>query len=329
MEIYNNKAQFILAQSLADFQQTCGYVLKIGIELEFYLLDNNGLPFVLEANTIQNFFHDLEAQLTTEHIQIYGFEEEDGDNQFEIKLAPTADLLQLATDIQHTKECIRNTATQHALMADLSTTPIPGDCSNSLQFNLSLWRDDANCFSSQDMLSNELVLFSINGLLLTLAESMIFFSPEVKDYQRHNIAVNRAIYARGKQVAPINISWGFNNRTAAIRIPSFTANIDLHQDQQLSWSAQLQQKIDLNLCRIEHRVPSIHCHPTLAMAAIIQALKRGLILQQTPKYYVSGDAYDTVNYILPGFANSLAQAQHDFQTQNYLKNIFDNLRQKE
>lgn len=323
MERYIQQAERILNDSITNFQQTCPYQLKIGIELEFYVLDQSRLPFTVQPELVNQLFTELERQLVARHVAVYGFEEEDGDNQFEVKLDPTFDLLKLVRDIRETRQCIQKVASTLGVMADLHTSPLPGDCSNSLQFNLSLWQGAQNLFSSEDMLNNSLVLFSINGLLLLLPESMVVFSPLVEDYQRYNIQVNRLIYARGKQVAPINLSWGLNNRTTAIRIPSITANMDLKADQQGGWMVQIKQKLNLALCRVEHRIPSINCQLELSLSAILEAVKLGLQLQQFPDYYISGNAYDSVNYDLPGFANSLESAKRIFINGVYLKSIWD------
>jgi glutamine synthetase len=49
---------------------------------------------------------------------------------------------------------------------------------------------------------------------------MVIFAPSIQDYLRFNLDLNRNLHKNKKYTAPVNISWGYNNRTALIRIPT-------------------------------------------------------------------------------------------------------------
>src|SRR5205085_85925 len=84
--------------------------------------------------------------------------------------------------------------------------------------------------------------------------------------------------------APINVSWGTDNRSCAVRaIPSPRTE----------------------LCRIECRRPGADANPYLALAALIVSAADGLRRKATPPEAVAGDAYARDDLaMLPGSLES-------------------------
>lgn len=68
---------------------------------------------------------------------------------------------------------------------------------------------------------------------------------------------------------PLDASWGFNNRTVALRIP----HSDAHNT------------------RIEHRIAGADANPYLAAAAVLAAMLDGLRQPAEPTAAVTGNAY--------------------------------------
>jgi glutamine synthetase len=92
-----------------------------------------------------------------------------------------------------------------------------------------------------------------------MADSTLIFAPHQNSYDR---------LVPGKH-APTSIGWGYENRTAAIRIPAGNA------------AAR----------RIEHRVAGGDVNPYLMLAAILGAALCGIEDGQEPPAPVSGNAY--------------------------------------
>ena len=69
--------------------------------------------------------------------------------------------------------------------------------------------------------------------------------------------------------APINVQWGYDNRTCGIRVPH-------------SGPAAR---------RIENRLPGVDCNPYLAIAATLAAAWLGIVEKQQPSAPLEGDAY--------------------------------------
>lgn len=313
-----NRSQ-LLQQAITDLVPHLPGQPQIGVEIEFYLLEHPQEPVNWSPDQIETFFTTLQTALVHSNVKLYGIEEEDGEGQFEVKLPPYTNLPILVEDIAKTQECIRQIAKDFEIMADFATTPLPQDCSSSLQFNISLLDAEGhNLFASREPAEEPLLIRIVYGLLATLKESIVFFAPHKEDYQRYDIDNNRRLYSRGKQVAPINLSWGPNNRTAALRIPAITANIDLTNDRKTSWVNQLEQHIDLKLCRIEHRVPAIACNLELSLVSILMGIYLGIHKRCPVVPLLNGDAYDLINHRFVGFANTLEQAQNDFLSGKYL-----------
>ena len=104
------------------------------------------------------------------------------------------------------------------------------------------------------------MLTSVGGLIAHMRQSTLIFAPHLNSFRR--LSPN--------QHAPINVTWGYENRTAAIRIPG---------------GKQSNR-------RIEHRVAGADTNIYLVVAAILGAALDGLKnCTEAPKP-VSGDCSD-------------------------------------
>ena len=95
---------------------------------------------------------------------------------------------------------------------------------------------------------------------------MPIFAPYINSYRR----LSRFM------AAPINVQWGYDNRTVGFRIPQSGA------------SAR----------RIENRIPGVDCNPYLAFAATLAAGYLGLTQQLAPTEPIASDGYN-LPYQLP------------------------------
>eukprot|EP00483_Globobulimina_turgida_P007346 UN07360 len=111
------------------------------------------------------------------------------------------------------KSVIKEIAMKRGWIASFSTTPqcdATSGCSCGAHFNHSLWRDGKNIFydaNSSDKLSLT-AKYWIGGILKNIKGITCFSVPTINCYRR----------IRNHAWAPGNASWGYNNRTAMIRV---------------------------------------------------------------------------------------------------------------
>ena len=104
--------------------------LKIGCELEFFLLDKNKNK-ISDNNLIDEFCNSVKGK------------REQGEGQIEITTNFTDNLLNLANEIESIKSKIHHFANQINCLACFESKPFDDDCGSSLQFNISL-HDEKN-----------------------------------------------------------------------------------------------------------------------------------------------------------------------------------------
>lgn len=231
-----------LKNSLRIFQNSNSAIIKIGCELEFFLLTKN-----------QNDVDDFIAELIAKNWLV---EKERGATQIEVKTDFTADLEALCFELEEKKNFIKNLAAKKNLEANFAAQPFENDCGNALQFNISLHdQNGENLFSK-----NEQLLFdSINSLLAATNQMLIFFAPKAEDYARFSPKLNQKLFRQGKFIAPTNLSFGNNNRTCAIRIAKGESGK-----------------------RLEYRIGAASANPWLCIGAILLALNQKSAEKFTP-----------------------------------------------
>ncbi len=282
----------ILQQAFTNFVNKQKYFPYFGIELEFYLLDCDCKP-LKNISLLDNFITQLQDLFlqnfdVTKKIII---EKEQGFGQIEIKLQPYSDLLLMCEDVEKIKLMAQNLALQNNLQASFAALPFQDDCSSALQFNISLHdKEGKNLFAKKD----ELFFYVIGGILDLLAQAIIFCAPSEEDYLRFDLNLNKALHKKGKYTAPVNICYGENNRTAALRIPRVE---------------------DAAHTRIEFRAAATDADIYLVAAVLLIMMDYGIAGKIIPDdaLRVYGNAFDA-QYNLQEFAKSLPQAQSDFLT---------------
>lgn len=123
----------------------------------------------------------------------------------------------------------------------------------------SLWRDGAPAFADEDGKLTDIARQYVAGQLATLREMAAVFYPTVNAYRRMDAGT----------WAPENVSWGFDNRTCALRVIT---------------------RPGPKACRIEHRCPGADVNPYLAVAAMLAGGLAGLEAGQDAPPPVEGNA---------------------------------------
>lgn len=262
MDNFYKQKESILKNSQSLFSSKSSYILKIGIELEFYLTNKDDSQ-IADSAIITNFISNLSA-LTSK----FKIEPEQGVGQIEIKTEEAnSDILQLCNDIEEIKSIAENLSKEDNLKANFGSRPYAQDCPSSLQFNISLHQENGdNVINTKDDLFKNIIstlLDNTNNLLEILA-------PTTQDYLRFSKEYNKKIFSLGKYTAPTNLSFGNDNRTCAIR----------YKPSKYGY-------------KIEYRVASSMADPYLSFAGIIFYLAKIFDEMQFNDYEeIYGNAFD-------------------------------------
>jgi glutamine synthetase len=142
-------------------------------------------------------------------------------------------------------------------------------------------RGGRNIFAGADEFGSEMLRHAIGGLQATMVEAMAIFAPSQNSYRRF----------QPDMFAPVNRSWGFNNRSAGMRIP---AGVDEAR-------------------RIEHRASGADANPYLALAAVLAGVHHGLLKKLDPgapaKGNVSRDPDPALPFTIDDALAKLAKAE--------------------
>ncbi len=153
-------------------------------------------------------------------------------------------LLSIADKTQTYKYVVRNEARAAGKVATFMPKPIYGDNGSGMHVHQSIWKDGKNLmFGTPDDYAglSEFARHYVGGLLKHGPSLLAFCAPTVNSYRR---------LVPGYE-APVNLVYSQRNRSAAIRIPTYSTS----------------EKSK----RIEFRCPDTAANPYLAFAALLMA----------------------------------------------------------
>lgn len=253
-----------------------GYTPVLAVEWEFYLFEadhRGGAPRpatprgahphvygVEEIEAQQAFLDDLHRCCALQGLPLVNSLSEFGPGQFEVTLAHQDDALRALDQAVLFKRAVRGVARRHGLLASFMAKPLAARPGSGMHLHLSLNdADGRNAFASEDPGGNALLRQALAGMAASAPELMALFAPFANSYRRF------APY----NCVPLTPSWGVNNRTVALRIPSGAA-ASRH---------------------IEHRICGADANPYLAAAAVLAGARHGLTEALDPGPPVEGDGY--------------------------------------
>lgn len=278
----------VLANVVARYAER-GWTPVVASELEFYLVDpntDNGRPLpptspitglrlsspqvysVTEMQEFEGILAELARSCVQQKIRADTTISENGPGQYEINLNHVEDALLAADQAVLMKRLVKGMARRHGMEATFMAKPY-GDCSgNGLHVHFSvLDQAGKNIFAGADGAGSLALRHAIGGLVATMADSMAISASNANSYRRFQAGSH----------APTTSSWGYDNRSTAIRVPDS----------------------DIPATRIEHRVAGADAHPHLVIAAILAGAYQGLVEETDPGAPVEGDAYSSRVTILP------------------------------
>ena len=125
-------------------------------------------------------------------------------------------LLSIADKVMTYKYVVRNTARKHGKVATFMPKPIFADNGSGMHVHQSIWKDGANLFFDPNGYAGigETGMHYIGGLLKHGPALMALAAPTVNSYRR---------LVPGYE-APVNLVYSARNRSAAVRIPTYSCN---------------------------------------------------------------------------------------------------------
>jgi len=266
-------------------------------ELEFYLVKPNTDPdypleppvgrsgraesgrqsYSIDAiNEYDPLIEDIYDYCEAQSIQLDTLIHESGAAQMEMNLTH-GDALDLADQAFLFKRTVREAALRHDMYATFMAKPMEKEPGSAMHIHQSVIdrETDENIFVDRDGAKSELFHSYIAGLQKYLPAAMSIFAPNVNSYRR----ITR-FYA-----APINLCWGYDNRTAGFRVPMSGPEAT----------------------RLENRVGGADANPYLAIAASLACGYLGMEQRLSPSEPLEGSAYDLPYELPDSLGESLAR----------------------
>ena len=292
-------------QSVLDRYAAEGWHPVVATELEFYLVDisdgaprpprpDAGLPdqggevlSIRSLDAFDAFFSDLYDACDAMGIPADAAIAESGLGQFEINLTH-GPAMTAADDAWLFKMLAKGMARKHGFAASFMAKPYAAQAGSGMHMHFSVVTSDGeNIFDDGTAVGSDVLRAGVAGCLDAMADSTLIFAPHANSYDRMVPGAH----------APTGISWAYENRTAAIRVPGGPP------------AAR----------RIEHRSAGGDVNPYLLIAAVLGAALVGIEDGLTPPDPVTGNAYALD---LPQIPTDWGVAIDRFSSSGEMKRIF-------
>ena len=271
----------VLKRVLALYKKE-GLTPVIAPEMEFYLVEKNpnpGLPLkppigrsgrpetarqsysIDAANEFEPFVELMYNYCEAMELDIDTLIHESGAAQLEVNFIH-GDPLDLADQVFTFKRTVREAALKNDIYATFMAKPMaeePGSATHIHQSLLSSSTGD-NVFATNDGEYSETFYHYMGGLQKYTPYVMSLFAPNVNSYRRFTREVS----------APINLHWGYDNRTTGLRVPDAKPKN----------------------YRVENRFPGADVNPYLAIAATLACGYLGMKHKIQPSEAFEGNAYE-------------------------------------
>src|SRR5674476_1172892 len=191
-------------------------------------------------------------------------------------------LVKSADNMMLYKYIIRNVANQYGKTVTFMPKPLFGDNGSGMHCHQSLWNGDKALFAGDSYAGlSQMALHYIGGLLKHARALSAIIAPTTNSYKR---------LVPGYE-APVNLAYSSRNRSAAIRIPTYSENPKAK--------------------RLEYRPPDPAANPYLAFSALLLAGLDGILNKIEPGEPLDKNIYELPPEELkkvPNVAGSLSEA---------------------
>ncbi len=267
-----------------------GLTPVVAFELEFYLVDRERAPGgapqppispltgvrdaatqvygMNEMDAYAPFLREVCEACAVQGVPSGAMSSEYAPGQFEINLQHLDDPLLAADHCVLFKRIVKGVARRHGLQASFMAKPYPDQAGSGLHLHVSLLdAAGGNVFDGGAEPASPTLRHAVGGILELLPESMGLLAPNVNSYRRF----------KPNTYVPIRRSWGFENRSVALRIPRGPG------------AAR----------RIEHRVAGADANPYLVLASLLAGLHHGIVKEIDPGPPFEGNAGDHYDPDMP------------------------------
>lgn len=266
---------------ILDLYRSHGLKPVVAPEIEFYLVKRNTdpdyplapptgrsgraetvrQPYSLDAiDEFEPLIEDIYDYCEAMAMQVDNLVHEEGTAQLEVNFLH-GDAMALSDQMFLFKRIVREAAMRHEVYATFMAKPMQNEPGSSMHWHLSLVsaEDGRNVFSQPDGAESPMFRHFIGGLQQYLPHVALLLAPYVNSYRRFTRYM----------AAPINLQWGYDNRTVGLRVPETAP-----QDR-----------------RVENRVAGADVNPYLAIAASLACGYLGIEEQLEPSAPETGNAY--------------------------------------
>jgi glutamine synthetase len=281
-------------RSVIDDVSALGYEVMSAIEYEIRIWDAQGAPTstgisysLHEIGGYDSFLVDLVPALEGLGIELSAVHTEAGPGLLELNVKPRRGIA-AADDAALLKFGVKHVAASRGLRASFLAKTNPGEEGSSGHVHMSCWSDETNAFAAPGPSAEmpEAFASAIAGVLEHLPAASLLLNPTVNSYKR---------LVPG-WFAPINATWGYENRSCAVRA--------IRSERQDLW-------------RFECRRPGADANPYLALAAIAASAADGIRRHSKPPEPIEGDAYARPD--LPELPGSLEASLRAFEADAVLR----------
>ncbi|UCF04905.1 MAG: type I glutamate--ammonia ligase [bacterium] len=172
-------------------------------------------------------------------------------------------LVRMGDALNTFKYVVKNTARAHGKTATFMPKPIYGDNGSGMHVHISLWQGKTNLFLGPEYAGlSETALYFIGGLLAHAPALLALTNPTTNSFKR---------LVPGFE-APVNLAYSQRNRSAAIRIPTYSEKPEAK--------------------RVEFRCPDSTGNAYLSLSAILMAGLDGIDNRINPGEPLDKNIYD-------------------------------------
>ena len=172
-------------------------------------------------------------------------------------------LVKSADNMMLYKYIVRNTAAQYGKTVTFMPKPLFGDNGSGMHTHQSIWKEGKPLFAGDGYAGlSPMALHYIGGLLKHARALSAIIAPTTNSYKR---------LVPGYE-APVNLAYSRRNRSAACRIPMYSASPKAK--------------------RVEFRPPDPSANPYLAFASMLMAGMDGILNKTDPGEALDKDIYD-------------------------------------
>jgi len=244
---------------------------------------SSGISYSLnEVGNYDRFLDELVEAIDGLGIDLSAVHTEAGPGLLELNLAPARGL-GAADGAALVKLAVKRVAATFGMRASFLAKTVPGEEGSSGHIHMSCWQGERNIFADDDAAGPlpEVFAAAVAGVLEHLPAASLPMNPTINSYKR---------LVPG-WFAPINATWGYENRSCAVRV--------VRSERPELW-------------RFECRRPGADANPYLALAALTACMVDGIRRSASPPPPVEGDAYALTGVPeLPGSLESALRAFGD------------------